>query len=130
FSSRRRHTRFSRDWSSDVCSSDLALETAHALTAVAFDKTGTLTVGRPVLTRFFSPEKDSEKGLMRAAAALQAGSEHPLARALVGAVPAEAEPLPKAKGTRAVAGRGLEGVGGGRGRALGSGRWLRGVGLG
>ncbi len=106
-----------------------ALETAHALTAVAFDKTGTLTVGRPVLTRFFSPEMDSEKGLMRAAAALQAGSEHPLARALVGAVPAEAEPLPKAKGTRAVPGRGVEGLVEGRRLAIGSGRWMRELGL-
>src|SRR5690606_39597199 len=34
FSSRRRHTRFSRDWSSDVCSSDLALEAVHGFDVV------------------------------------------------------------------------------------------------
>src|SRR5690606_40384470 len=37
FSSRRRHTRFSRDWSSDVCSSDLAVQCASVRSAVSED---------------------------------------------------------------------------------------------
>src|SRR5690606_39464906 len=40
FSSRRRHTRFSRDWSSDVCSSDLASVAMHYLPASEGDKAG------------------------------------------------------------------------------------------
>src|SRR5690606_41072676 len=39
FSSRRRHTRFSRDWSSDVCSSDLAVDVAVQETPVGVDHT-------------------------------------------------------------------------------------------
>src|SRR5690606_39957552 len=44
FSSRRRHTRFSRDWSSDVCSSDLA---RHILTAVPDVELHGTVLGRP-----------------------------------------------------------------------------------
>src|SRR5690606_41045154 len=42
FSSRRRHTRFSRDWSSDVCSSDLM--SAFSTTGISPDLTGTLSL--------------------------------------------------------------------------------------
>jgi len=57
-----------------------ALEIAHAVRVVAFDKTGTLTRGRPELVRIEGVGESSEECL-RLAASLQAGSEHPLARA-------------------------------------------------
>src|SRR5690606_40476715 len=49
FSSRRRHTRFSRDWSSDVCSSDLVLPVSHCIGAAAI--TGWLAISVIVLRR-------------------------------------------------------------------------------
>ena len=59
-----------------------ALERAHAVTIVVFDKTGTLTEGRPVVTDIVSNGGD-EREVLRLAASLQAGSEHPLARAVL-----------------------------------------------
>ena len=82
-----------------------ALETAHAVGAVAFDKTGTLTLGRPVLASFEAYGIEREAALALAAA-IQAGSEHPLAKALTSAVPANSL---KGRSVRAVAGRGVEG---------------------
>ncbi|MEK9803599.1 MAG: heavy metal translocating P-type ATPase, partial [Curvibacter sp.] len=60
-----------------------ALEIAHRVDTVAFDKTGTLTVGQPRLTAFEAVTGQDEAALLAAAASLQSGSEHPLARAVV-----------------------------------------------
>ncbi|MGP9821997.1 heavy metal translocating P-type ATPase, partial [Salinarimonas sp. NSM] len=65
-----------------------SLERAKAIRAVAFDKTGTLTEGRPRLATFTAFEGAREAALA-VAAGLQAGSEHPLARAVVEAAAAE-----------------------------------------
>jgi Cu+-exporting ATPase len=100
-----------------------ALETAHAIRLVAFDKTGTLTVGKPVLAVFKPLEDDA----LAWAAALQAGSEHPLARAVTAA--AKGLELKPAQEVRAVAGRGLEGRIAGRRLAIGSSRWMRELGV-
>jgi Cu+-exporting ATPase len=59
-----------------------ALERAHRVNTVVFDKTGTLTLGRPTLLSL-TPLDIDERELLRAAAAVQAGSEHPLAGAFV-----------------------------------------------
>lgn len=59
-----------------------ALEIAHKITAVAFDKTGTLTEGRPEVAHF-EAFGISEEELLRRAASVQSGSEHPLAKALL-----------------------------------------------
>ncbi len=62
-----------------------ALEQAHNVDTVVFDKTGTLTEGRPTV-RDIKPVKDVDRSdLLRMAAAVQAASEHPLARAVVDA---------------------------------------------
>jgi Cu+-exporting ATPase len=103
-----------------------ALETAHAITAVAFDKTGTLTAGKPALTAFAPSGKLDKEQTLRQAAALQAGSEHPLAKALTSAV--AANPL-KGRNVQAVAGRGVEGTVEGRKLAIGSGRWMHELGI-
>ena len=100
-----------------------ALETAHAIRQVAFDKTGTLTVGKPVLT-VFKPLEDDALAL---AAALQRGSEHPLARAVSFA--AKGVELKPAQDVRAVAGRGIEGEVAGRRLAIGSSRWMSELGV-
>jgi Cu+-exporting ATPase len=60
-----------------------ALEIAHRVTVVAFDKTGTLTVGRPVVVDALPAPGTTREALLSLSAALQAGSEHPLARAVI-----------------------------------------------
>jgi len=99
-----------------------ALETARKVSIVAFDKTGTLTEGRPVLAEQIAVDGNSQQ-LLTLAAALQAGSEHPLAKAVLQAY-GDARPLPAAKDVQAIAGRGLRGVVGGRRLLLGSSRMM------
>ena len=83
-----------------------ALERVHALTAMGLDKTGTLTYGKPKLTEIIS--SDSEQAL-RMALALQQGSEHPLASALLKACEVKSIKAPAAKDLRSIPGKGIEG---------------------
>jgi Cu+-exporting ATPase len=98
-----------------------ALEIAHCVQVVAFDKTGTLTEGRPRLLEF-EPVTGAHAAPLTDAAALQAGSEHPLAKALAEA--AAGLVLPVAEAVRAVPGRGVAGRVQGRELRLGSSRWM------
>ncbi|AWK88812.1 heavy metal translocating P-type ATPase [Azospirillum thermophilum] len=101
-----------------------ALERAHAVTAVAFDKTGTLTEGKPRVTGLVPAAGSDEAALLRLAAGLQAGSEHPLAQAVrERAAAAGLAPLQTAE-FRALAGRGVSGMVEGRRVLLGSGRLM------
>ena len=87
-----------------------ALELAHAVRAVAFDKTGTLTVGQPGLLAAEPAAGVDGGALLALSAAIQRGSEHPLAKAVqraYEAAPGGAVPLPEVSGIRAVAGRGV-----------------------
>lgn len=93
-----------------------AIERAGGITLVAFDKTGTLTEGRPRLAA-----RHGDADGLRLAAALNAGSEHPLAHALLAALGAAPPPVTD---FRALPGRGVEGVVEGRRLALGSPRLL------
>jgi Cu+-exporting ATPase len=98
-----------------------ALEAAHAVTHVAFDKTGTLTQGRPALVAVHPAAGHSAADVLRLAASLQSGSEHPLAAAVL----AMAEgPVTAATEVRALPGRGLEGKVDGVRLLLGSERLL------
>jgi Cu+-exporting ATPase len=101
-----------------------ALELAHAVRTVAFDKTGTLTAGRPQLIDVIAAGGDSREAVLADAAALQAGSEHPLARAVLRALPAATTKL-QATELRAIPGRGIGGVVAGRTLRLGSDRLMR-----
>lgn len=106
-----------------------ALELAHQVDTVAFDKTGTLTVGRPRLVAFVAaPGVDADAQLV-AAASLQSGSEHPLARAVVAAAGERGLAFPAPDNVRAVAGRGTEGEVGGRSYLVASLRWLQELGV-
>ncbi|HEY6511869.1 MAG TPA: heavy metal translocating P-type ATPase [Burkholderiaceae bacterium] len=102
-----------------------ALELAHAVRTVAFDKTGTLTEGRPRLVALQPLAGEAEATLLELAAALQAGSEHPLARAVLDARPAGAGAPRAASGVQAIAGRGIGGIVDGRVLRLGSERLMR-----
>jgi len=109
-----------------------ALELAQGLDVIAFDKTGTLTVGRPRLAELRpigEADAQSEWTALQLAAALMAGSEHPLARAVREAAEAEGAATVAAEGLRAVPGRGVVGVVGGRELCLGSERWMRELGV-
>jgi Cu+-exporting ATPase len=101
-----------------------ALELAHKADTVAFDKTGTLTVGQPRLVAFVVVPQTSEADALAAAASLQSGSEHPLARAVVAAAKARGLVIPEPDSVRAVAGRGTEGEVGVVSYLIGSLRWL------
>jgi Cu+-exporting ATPase len=107
---------------------------------VVFDKTGTLTEGRPKVVQVgvvASPgiggdPPDSETALLQDAAALQAGSEHPLARAVVQEAQARGLAPPAAREVHAVAGRGLEGRLAGPGERrlrIASTRWAEELGI-
>jgi Cu+-exporting ATPase len=102
-----------------------ALELAQALQLVAFDKTGTLTEGRPRLVAH-----EGEPGLLRLAAAVQAGSEHPLAHALREAASGLAgTELPAVEGLQALPGRGVTARLGGQELALGNARLMQQLGV-
>ena len=101
-----------------------ALETTRGLRIVAFDKTGTLTVGRPRLVAI-EPTGDDRDAVLDASAALQSGSEHPLARAVLDAARAGGRPVLPASDITAIPGRGVEGRIDGRRHLLGSQRLMQ-----
>jgi len=109
-----------------------ALEVAHRIDTVAFDKTGTLTEGRPTLVAAEAVDGD-RRALLAAAAAVQAGSEHPLAKAVLEAAAAEAAMPAVGAGpaaqVRAVAGRGMAARVAGRELRLGSARFMQELGV-
>ena len=86
----------------------LALERMRTVGAVLFDKTGTLTKGRPAVrdVKGFGVPADE---VLRLAAAVEASSEHPLAKAIVSAATANGG-IPNASDFRALPGRGVEAV--------------------
>ena len=100
------------------------LEQGQQVTTVVFDKTGTLTMGLPELAAFESAHIDPDLAL-RLAAALQAGSEHPLAKAVTAAAQARGLENLVAREVRALPGRGIEGEAGGRRLVLGSSRLMQ-----
>ena len=102
----------------------LALEIAHRIDVVAFDKTGTLTTGRPTLTDAVAAD-GNRSALIGLAAAVQRGSEHPLARAVVEAAVTEAIDVPAASDVTAVPGRGVTASVGGQPYAIGSTRYAQ-----
>ena len=100
-----------------------ALEIAHKIDTVAFDKTGTLTQGKPTLVALeAAPGYESQ--LLPFAAAIQNGSEHPLAKAVLDAAREQAVSVPVAKAITAVAGRGMWAQVKGRDIRLGSTRYM------
>ncbi len=105
-----------------------ALERAQGLRRIAFDKTGTLTEGHPKLTahRSMSSGVDALE-VLRRAAALQQGSEHPLALAVREA--AQGQVLPEVSALTAVPGQGVEGLLDGRRHWLGNARLMVRAGL-
>ena len=86
-----------------------SLERAHKLDAIIFDKTGTLTEGKPkvISIKAISPEGESE--LLRLAASLQQGSEHPLGKAVLDRAQEDRIELEPVKDFRSFTGSGVSG---------------------
>ena len=101
-----------------------SLEIAHKVKVVAFDKTGTLTEGRPELVAL-EPHQAPRDAVLAWAAAIQAGSEHPLAKAVTQFARNEQVTVPAATEVRAVSGRGMSAVVDGRRLRLGSPRFMQ-----
>jgi Cu+-exporting ATPase len=85
------------------------LERARSLTTVVFDKTGTLTRGEPNVTDVVSLARLDENGIVRLAASVEAGSEHPLGEAIVRAAKHRNLELPKVTNFEAIPGQGVRG---------------------
>ncbi|MFJ4607256.1 copper resistance metal-translocating P1-type ATPase CueA [Pseudomonas atacamensis] len=100
-----------------------ALERAHEVSSVVFDKTGTLTSGMPRIAHFSAVDGD-ENNLLTLAGALQRGSEHPLAKAVLDAAAERGLNVPDVSDSQSLTGRGIAGTLDGRRLALGNRRML------
>lgn len=96
------------------------LEILGKVTAVALDKTGTLTEGRPKVTDIVTFGGASERDVLEDAAALDATSSHPIAKAIVARARAEGLEVIPAVGVMALGGKGVKGRFRRRGLWLGS----------
>ncbi|MHC8337379.1 heavy metal translocating P-type ATPase [Pseudomonas sp. HLT2-19-2] len=105
-----------------------ALERAHEVSAVVFDKTGTLTSGTPRIAHLSAIDGD-ESALLQMAGALQRGSEHPLAKAVLDACAERSLTVADVSDSQSLTGRGIAGTLGGRRLALGNRRLLKESGL-
>ncbi|HML67385.1 MAG TPA: heavy metal translocating P-type ATPase [Clostridia bacterium] len=101
-----------------------ALETTHSINAVVLDKTGTITQGKPELTDIVRYTAEEEASVLTLTASAERGSEHPIARAIVNAAQARNLSLLEPEQFRAIPGRGIEAVVGGRRVLAGSAKLL------
>jgi P-type Cu+ transporter len=97
-----------------------ALERLEKVEVLLVDKTGTLTRGRPALGRVVALPGAGEDEVLRLAASLERGSEHPLAGAIVAGARGRGLALAEARGFRAVPGKGVTGEVDGHAVALGN----------
>ncbi|GAA4363049.1 cation-translocating P-type ATPase [Nocardioides caricicola] len=97
-----------------------ALEALGRIRVVALDKTGTLTRNQPTVVEVATTSGHTRDQVLDIAAALESRSEHPLARAILAAVPEHRE----AEGVEAVTGAGLTGTVDGRPARLGKPGWI------
>lgn len=86
-----------------------ALEVIERIDTLVVDKTGTLTEGKPQVVTIVSLDKHDEKYVLRLAATLERGSEHPLAAAILNAAKDKSVALAEATEFRSVAGQGVTG---------------------
>ncbi len=102
----------------------LYLEIPARLRAIALDKTGTLTQGRPTVVEVVPLADHDERGLLERVAALEARSEHPLARAILAHAGERGVDIRPAEDFKILQGKGATGRIGGREYWLGSHRYL------
>lgn len=97
-----------------------ALELSQGIDLVAFDKTGTLTEGKPSVAEIHPLDNHTHSGILSIMAALQSGSEHPLAQAVLKEMDARKLKVTPAKMIQAIPGKGIEGMVDGEVYILGS----------
>jgi len=102
-----------------------SLERAGKIDTVVLDKTGTITTGRPALTDIQAVDGIGEDQLLRVAASVEQGSEHPLAEAVVAEAKARSLVLDKPSAFSALAGHGVEAQVGEQSVLVGSLRLMR-----
>ena len=106
-----------------------ALERFARVDTLIVDKTGTLTVGKPELVAVLPEEGFDESEVLRLAASLERGSEHPLAESIVAGATARGVALADATDFEAVTGKGVKGTVDGKRVALGNAKMMAELGL-
>lgn len=106
-----------------------ALQLLKDARVVAVDKTGTLTEGKPRLTDLILAEGYDRASILRLVAAVEAKSEHPIARAIVDAATAEGLVLPMPSAFQSVTGYGVEATVDGLRVEIGADRYMNKLGL-
>ena len=101
-----------------------ALQTAQKLDAIILDKTGTITRGEPALTDVIASAQHTEEEVLRLAAGLERGSEHPLGEAIVKGAAGRHLQLPDAENFTALPGQGVSGRVDGREVLLGNAKLM------
>ncbi len=106
-----------------------AIEVMRKVDTLVVDKTGTLTEGKPRLVTVVAAAGWDDPGLLRLAAGLEKGSEHPLAAAIVAGARERGVEPPEAKDFDSVTGQGVKGSVEGRAVGLGNRKLLEGLGI-
>ena len=102
-----------------------SLEKSYRIQTIAFDKTGTLTLGKPVVTDFLVMDNQNEQETLSLIAAVESGSEHPLARAIVEKGKSSCKVLPEVKDFTAIAGLGVHGSVQGKDLVVGNAHFMQ-----
>ena len=106
-----------------------ALQALQNVRVVAFDKTGTLTMGKPRLTDLHLAPGFERGPVLAAVAAVEAQSEHPIARAIAAAAVEEGLTLPDVTGFASLTGYGVQAQAGGQRVEIGADRYMAKLGL-
>ena len=102
-----------------------ALQQAGKLTTIVLDKTGTVTEGKPAVTEIVAVEGSDENTLLKMGASIEAGSEHPLASAIVEFANKKELTLIKTESFEAITGHGVKGLLDGQAILFGNARLMK-----
>ena len=102
-----------------------ALQTASKVTAMILDKTGTITLGQPAVTEIELVHANNESKVLRLAASLEAGSEHPLALSIIESAKNRGIEVGSVEQFHSVAGHGVEGIVDGHALLFGNEKLMR-----
>jgi Cu+-exporting ATPase len=106
-----------------------ALERLEKVDTLVVDKTGTLTLGKPALSAVEPLGRLSEDEILRLAASLERGSEHPIAAAILAGAKSRGAAMANVEGFASPAGKGVSGTVEGRRLLLGNAAFLREAGI-